>query len=104
MSVLVIGASGSMGKRYQAILSSLQIDYVPMDKMHLPYAIDHQAAKSEGIIIATPTETHVDFIKHLSQFKVPILCEKPIVKNLEALTDLMDFVRQEKTNLTMMLQ
>lgn len=87
--IALIGSEGSMGKRYQAILNHFKQEYLPLDKSK-PEAdsIIKKASKCERIIIATPTETHVGYLKDLLPLKKPILCEKPITKNLDELIDL----------------
>jgi len=43
----------------------------------------------KGVLIATPTDTHLPLIKEHAARGVPILCEKPIVKSKEDLEDLL---------------
>ena len=79
--VFIAGIKGNMGKRYTAILRSLNIDYVGCD----PY--DNEAIKegmkvSDGVIIATPTCTHIDLLREFMHYGKPILCEKPFTTNI----------------------
>lgn len=104
MSILIVGANGSMGQRYQAILSRLDISCAPLDLIHTDADYQYQAAKSDGIIIATPTHTHCDLINKFVPYKIPILCEKPMSKNMAELNETLDYVKSEKANLTMTLQ
>lgn len=104
MSILIIGSEGSMGKRYQAILRFLGKDFKCVDQLHAPSYVDTLANKSTGVIIATPTKTHLEIIRRLAQSARPILCEKPLVKTEEELSDLMAEVKSNKIQLRMMMQ
>lgn len=86
MSILIVGSEGSMGRRYKAILSHLKVPYECVDKEHSSEVIQEKAWESNGIIIATPTETHTNLIMGLNKFKIPILCEKPFTKNMDELS------------------
>ena len=77
--VAVIGARGNMGLRYAMILREYcDVEVVEID-LHNYISCDH--ADCDGYIIATPTDEHLNDILLYSQWKKPILCEKPIVKN-----------------------
>lgn len=102
--ILIIGAKGSMGQRYQAILNYLGIESVCVDKEHNRHFIAKMAAECEGAIIATPTQTHADFIRLLLPFKQPILCEKPVTKSVDELKALLAEIKQSKTPFRMMYQ
>lgn len=104
MSVLIIGSEGSMGKRYQCILKHLSIDTVCVDAGHDGKFIMRAAERADGIIIATPTSTHFNYILGLHQFLKPILCEKPLSKNGQELKQLKELVEKENLNLTMTMQ
>ena len=67
-----------MGRRYSAILNYLNIPFRGIDKDDVIINDNYK-----GVIIATPTETHVALAEFYSELKMPILCEKPIAKNLE---------------------
>jgi hypothetical protein len=104
MSVLIVGAQGSMGKRYQCILDYLQRPYICVDKIHTLAEIKRDASRASGIIIATPTNTHVNFIREFLPFRKPILCEKPITKDIAELKDLKDEILESKTPFRMTFQ
>lgn len=104
MSVLLIGSEGSMGKRYQSILRFLGKEFVRADKQHQKKQIRAMAENSEGVIIATPTETHADFIRLTLSLGVPVMCEKPIIKNTAELRELMKMVSSTGTKFSMMNQ
>lgn len=99
MSVLIVGANGSMGRRYQAILRYLGKHFVGIDKGDAIPSISY-----DGYIIATPTETHAQFVKTFAPFRKPILVEKPLSKNVKEVSDLLTYVSETKTPLKMMMQ
>lgn len=104
MSNLIIGANGSMGKRYQAILKHLDEPAWCVDKDHDANTIFERAMKADRIIICTPTETHFSFLKKLLVLGKPILCEKPITKHLPELMEIFKLSKKHSTPFTMMLQ
>lgn len=85
--ILIIGASGNMGKRYAAILKYHDRQVAFADVLDTPKQQAALAAKSDGVIVCTPTDTHAEIIEYLPADK-PILCEKPLTKNVDEL-DLM---------------
>lgn len=104
MSTLIIGAKGSMGLRYQAILRYLERDFKCVDIETPKDEIREIASRSSGVILATPTDTHVDFIQDLIPFRKPILCEKPVTKDVTQLRELMAKIRESGTPFSMMYQ
>jgi hypothetical protein len=92
MSILIVGGNGNMGRRYQAVLRHLKRDYRIADIDTPPEETWKMAMKSDGIIIATPTETHTAFIMSLSKLSKPILCEKPISKDVKELKKVLGYV------------
>jgi len=104
MSILLVGANGNMGRRYRAILDYLGKEYVGVDKEHsAPYICD-RARQSEGVIIATPTALHAEHVRLFLPHRVPILCEKPIIKNPQELKALFDEIKESKTPFRMINQ
>lgn len=78
--VAVIGASGNMGKRYALILEKYcECEVVRVD---LNNTITADVSECDGFIIATPTSNHIADILTYSQWKKPILCEKPVTKSM----------------------
>jgi hypothetical protein len=69
-----------MGRRYQAVLNYQNIPYIGVDEGD---AVPNQ--NYTGVLIATPTETHVDLIEFYNELGLPILCEKPIAKDTSGL-------------------
>lgn len=100
--ILVIGANGSMGTRYQAILKHLGAPFICVDigsKLE-----DIRDKTITGVIIASPTETHLSFIELFAALGVPILCEKPLSKNKSELQQIKSIVEEHNVNLTMTMQ
>lgn len=83
--ILIIGANGSMGRRYQAILRYFKKPFVCVDADSTLERITKLAALCEGIIIATPTDTHFNYLVNLQSLDKNILCEKPLTKNRDEL-------------------
>lgn len=84
---LIIGSQGSMGKRYQAILRFLE---EPYDCFDPSLALSsYPSEKFSRFIIASPTKTHLDWVKHLDRFNRPILCEKPLSKDLKEVDEIL---------------
>jgi hypothetical protein len=84
---LLIGSEGSMGKRYQAILNFLDEPFGCLDPKLGPMSFVGQSY--DRFIVATPTETHLEWIKRLDSFGKPILCEKPLAKNMSEVNDIL---------------
>lgn len=71
-----------MGRRYQAILKNANID---MSGHDLGIVSKTRLEDATGFIIATPTSTHISEIEKLLPYEKPILCEKPLTRDLEVL-------------------
>lgn len=95
--IMIIGANGSMGRRYQALLNYLGRFHIDVDIENISI-IEELGDKCKGFIIATPTWTHFRFFKRISEFKKPILCEKPLSTDMDEVCEML------KTPLRMMLQ
>lgn len=104
MIISVIGGEGSMGKRYQAILKGLGHGCFPIDVNSRWLGSVTEIMNSNGIIIATPTDTHLDYIQMFAALGKPILCEKPLAKNKSELETIRRITKQYGLNLTMMMQ
>jgi len=93
MKVLVIGSKGNMGRRYMAILKHLGIECEGFDtdvSVHIggeSYKLKWMLPDTtyDRAIIACPTEHHLEYCTRL---EVPMLCEKPISTNSEAIKQL----------------
>lgn len=104
MSVLIVGGKGNMGKRYGSILSYLGVESSVADLDTSEADMRLMAAVSTGIIIATPTDTHCNYIRMFSAHGVPILCEKPFTKNMAELSETLTQCRSDRTKLNMVYQ
>lgn len=104
MAIMLLGGAGNMGRRYQAILSYLGVEFHVADVGHSNQQIQELAKRCAGTIITTPTETHPEFIHLLSPVKKPILCEKPVTKDIRALKDALLQVRADQTPFSMVFQ
>lgn len=103
--ILIIGSNGSMGLRYQAILKYLDKKFSCVDIQTTPEKFLQLAGSCHCAIIASPTPSHFKYLEIFSTLKVPVLCEKPLSKNLGELTQIKeDFVSERGLNLTMMMQ
>jgi hypothetical protein len=81
----IIGNRGNMGQRYGAILKDLGHEVFGRD-LHDTNMED--LSKMDGFIVTTPTDSHADDIEGLICFKKPILCEKPVIKDLVRLREI----------------
>ncbi len=86
--ICLIGANGNMGKRYQAVMRYLEIPFDGFDLENMGYFNPDLAYHS--FIVATPTDTHIEILENLKAYDLPILCEKPITKNLGDLKRLLN--------------
>ncbi len=73
--IYLVGYNGNMANRYKACLNYLDIDHCGVD---LGDVETGAIPDCDGIIIATPTDTHINMIKRYAPFNLPILVEKPI--------------------------
>lgn len=83
--ILLLGNKGGMGRRYSAVLDYLEIPFCGVDVDNAVPGYDY-----DGVIIATPTDTHFDLVRIYSQLKIPILCEKAITRNEDELGAILD--------------
>jgi hypothetical protein len=104
--IALIGSEGSMGKRYQAILTHLKQDYFPYDLTRMPQEelINHAKTTCARFIIATPTDTHTSYLKALLPTRTPILCEKPVTKDLDEIEELHEWCEENKYSYNMVMQ
>ncbi len=102
--IALIGSDGSMGKRYQAILKHLGLDYVPFDRPMSDRSIVEAAFGCERVIIASPTHTHLSYLLELLPSKLPILCEKPVTKNIDEINELHAYCDKHNYSYNMVMQ
>ncbi|HEU5474106.1 MAG TPA: Gfo/Idh/MocA family oxidoreductase [Actinophytocola sp.] len=50
--------------------------------------LDELLAAGDGVLVATPTDTHPELLRRCLAAKVPVLCEKPVAGDLAALAGL----------------
>lgn len=52
--------------------------------------LDDLLKESDGVLVATPTDTHPTLVRACLATGTPVLCEKPIAADLAAMTELVD--------------
>jgi len=80
-----------MGRRYSAIVKVLGHDVVQYDIADVSIALD--AVEYDKAIVATPTDTHYNLCAVLADYGKPILCEKPVSKNIDEVKNLVAMFR-----------
>jgi len=78
--ICIVGARGSIGRRYQAVCRHLGIPFQIYDIKEKYEHVDISGATH--FIVCTPTDSHIQVLNDLQIYGKPILCEKPITKNL----------------------
>jgi hypothetical protein len=104
LSVVVIGANGSMGQRYQAIFRYLNHGVHCLDAQHSISQIREAVKAAQGVVIATPTDTHAALIRELAPLRKPILCEKPVTKDMGEMEEIRALLKDTGTPFRMMYQ
>lgn len=106
MKVLLMGHKGNMGARYRAVLDYLRVPWVGYDLGESMRGAHLAEFNCDRVLIATPTQKHATHIeKCLSDVPgLPILCEKPITKNLAELRALIKACAHAGSDLRMMYQ
>lgn len=98
MTVCVIGANGSMGRRYQAILKYLGVPFTTIDlgdnDFHDRFDSENFWSGFARAIIAAPTSTHYFWAFQCIKNKKPFLCEKPLSKKVDECEHLMQFAKE----------
>jgi hypothetical protein len=84
MAVIVLGANGSIGRRYCAILKYLKIPFDVYDSQEFWKPTDNFS----HVIVATPTDTHGEYVKRLAESGHWSLIEKPLTKDRQELEEL----------------
>lgn len=83
--VFIAGIKGGMGSRYRAILQNhLFIETLGCDPFDAN-AIEMAMPECGGVIIATPTSTHLEMMEYFLKYRKPILCEKPFTTDIDKL-------------------
>jgi Oxidoreductase family, NAD-binding Rossmann fold len=100
----IFGNKGNMGRRYAAVLKLLEHEAVGGD-VGDEVPDDRDFGNYDGFIIATPTDTHLDYIEFLLKCGKPVLCEKPFTTNAGAqLRNVLQEAKAEKMQLSMVSQ
>jgi len=103
--VLIVGSEGNMGSRYRIICNSLGVEVFGIDKGLNDFNdLLKEIMTVDGIIIATPTATHLDFLKTLHKTNLPILCEKPLTTDIKKLTEFFNEDFHKKSKIRMVNQ
>lgn len=103
MKVFIYGYRGNMARRYRAIVGVLDHECAGVD-VNDESDGDFTVDEADAIIVATPTATHLRIIHSLLDCGKPILCEKPISKDLAGLRQLMAACASHGTRLQMVSQ
>lgn len=85
MRVLIIGDKGNMAARYKAIFNALKIEHQGIDIDTPDDGVLSALDVCDRFLLVTPTDTHFQWITRLLPYKKPILCEKPVTKDLNEL-------------------
>ena len=96
--IAILGSDGSMGKRYQAILRHINIDAALFEATNWGQIVT--TVGIDGIIIASPTDCHLENLREIARLNIPILCEKPIVQDQRDLNEILEM----DLNITMVNQ
>lgn len=99
--VYIYGYAGNMGQRYRAILGALGHTWMGEDVGDRSVGT---VEESDAIIVATPTDTHVEVLRALKDCGKPVLCEKPITMDVTELRALMAELVVAGTKLQMVSQ
>ena len=97
---LIVGHKGNMARRYATILDFLGKPWCGIDNGD---SIPDMTMIS-GILIATPTMSHIDIITKFLRYNIPILCEKPISKGVIQLANFFEVVKKTGTPVQMINQ
>jgi hypothetical protein len=76
------GANGGMGRRYTSIIEWLGHEVLPIEFDTSFGEALHFCDEADAIIVATPTDSHVDICRGILHLEKPILCEKPVSRNI----------------------
>lgn len=99
---LIMGSNGSMGTRYKAIFDYIKAPYLLTDLGD--ELADAKKLTADRFLVCTPTDTHFEILKKLIPYGKPILCEKPITKNLDELLEIISQCKHYHTPFAMVLQ
>ncbi len=103
--ILLVGSEGNMGTRYKRTLDFLGRKYSCYDTK-LSTSLEEAAEGCDRAIVATPTAIHAKSIMDILSVmpSKPILCEKPIDKDLTVLKDILKKCRDANSDIRMVFQ
>lgn len=78
----------SVAGRAEYVTARLAVRTTPVERL------DELLAASDGVVVASPTDTHPDLVRRCIAAGVPTLCEKPAAGTLDELTSLIAEVRR----------
>jgi hypothetical protein len=93
-----------MGRRYAKIVEHLGHKWEGVDQASGYCDVRTLAFTADAIIIASPTACHVDHIRAFKDYSLPLLCEKPVTKDLDALEELLADLKKAGTRLKVVNQ
>lgn len=95
MNILLIGGMGSIGQRYQCVLSFLGHKFHVYDNAD-PESTKVNLKNFDRWIIASPTDTHYEWCMKAIENKATFLCEKPLSKDLKECIDIRTAADKER--------
>ncbi len=98
---LIVGGLGNMGRRYTAVLRSLGVNPLICDFGDEGNYIEYDF---DSIIIATPTENHTKNCLDYLRLGRPVLCEKPLSKDIHEVAMLCEMAEQHELRFEMVNQ
>lgn len=87
-----------------AILKNMNVKCFGVDKEFTKRDIIRASANFDRFILCTPTNTHAVLLRDLIPLRKPILCEKPVTKDLEELQEILDLAQKHQTPFTVVMQ
>lgn len=78
--------------RADQVAALLGRDAGPMRPVRPVGTLDGLLAASDGVLVATPTDTHPDLLRRCLAARVPVLCEKPVAGEIGELNRLISEV------------
>lgn len=103
-TIAIVGAQGNMGRRYAAIVRYLGHNVREYDQEDDSDDFCGEIPWHDGIIVATPTDTHAKWVRRMLGYDAPVLVEKPLSTNLDEALGLCHRARNEDCCLSMVNQ
>lgn len=106
--IVIVGGKGNMGTRYGRILDDSGVGKIVLDLDSNELDWSQAMNRASGVLIATPTTTHTAVLAQVIAHRrdVPILCEKPVSKELDqvSLSHMANLLEARGINLQMVDQ